>query len=302
MKKSGANKAPFNANKMSTGAMTGYVFILPALAALGALVIYPVLYGVYISFFKTNLSTKWDFVGLKNYLSLFKTPEFTSQLLLTFKFAIVVVAAHFVIGGMLALLLNQNRRGKTAFRTILMLPWLIAEVVVALLFKWIMNPLYGILNEFLFQLGIINTNVSWLGSSQFAFAAVCFVAIWKGFPFVMINVLAGLQSISKDLYEAASIDGAGRWGTLLHITLPSLRPVLTTTIVLDTVWWFKHYTIVWLLTQGGPGNVTSVISISVYKEAFSYFVFGKAAAMSVIIFLICYVISVVYRRVFDHDE
>lgn len=294
-------KKPFNARNLSSSSMMGYMFIFPAVFALTALVVYPICYGVYISFFKTNLANKWSFVGLKNYISLFKTSEFTGDLLLTLKFALIVVFFHFLIGGILALFLNQKRKGITVFRAILMLPWLFPDVVVALLFKWIMNPLYGILNDFLFRLGWIDTTISWLGSMKYSFAAVCFVAIWKGFPFVMINILAGLQSISHELYEAAEIDGANRAQSLFYITIPSLKPVLLTTIVLDTVWWFKHYTTVWLLTQGGPGNRTSVISISVYKEAFNYFNFGKAAAMSVIIFSVCFVISFVYRRVFDND-
>lgn len=302
MKRISRSEGNFRVNKLSSRALMGYMFIFPALVALTALVLYPVLYGVYISFFKTNLANKWSFVAFKNYTALFKNTEFISQLWLTLKFSFIVVLAHFLIGGMLALMLNKKRRGVTVFRTILMLPWLFPEVVIALLFKWIMNPLYGIWNDLLLRMGIINTNVSWLGNTQFAFAAICIVAIWKGFPFVMINILAGLQSISRDLYEAAEIDGAGRVQMLRHITIPALKPVLTTSVVLDTVWWFKHYTMIWLLTQGGPGNETSVISISVYKEAFNYFNFGKAAAMSVIIFLICYVISVVYRRVFDHED
>ncbi len=294
-------RKPFKVGDLSPGALMGYIFILPALVALIALVVYPLLYGVYISFFQTNLANKWTFLGLKNYLSLFKDGEFAGRIGLTLMFSFIVVAAHFLIGGMLALVLNKKRPGVTVFRTILTLPWLFPEVVIALLFKWILNPLYGIWNDFLFRLGAIDTNVSWLGSAKFAFWVVCLVCIWKGFPFVMINVLAGLQSIPRDLYEAAEIDGASKAQALFHVTLPSIRPVLLTTLVLDTVWWFKHYTIVWLLTQGGPGDATGVISISVYKEAFDFFNFGKAAAMSVIIFFICYLISVAYRRVFDHE-
>lgn len=128
------------------------------------------------------------------------------------------------------------------------------------------------------------------------------VAIWKGFPLVMINVLAALQSVPEDIYEAAKIDGANKLQTLFSIVLPSIKPVLSATLILDTIWWFKHYTIVALLTGGGPGSDTSIISLEIYKQAFSYFDFGKAAAMSVVVFLICVLISKMYRRFLENED
>ena len=299
------NKLPkkvFNPKSISSGALFGYMFILPASITLIALVVYPLLYGVYISLFNTNLANKWEFVSLKNYVELFKNAEFINGIVLTLEFTALVVVAHFVIGTFLALALNKPRRGTKIFRTILVLPWLFPEIVVALIFKWIMNPLYGLLNYWLQSAHIINDNVAWLSDTKFALISVVFVCIWKGYPLVMINVLAGLQSIPQDLYEASTIDGATKLQELRYITIPSIRPVLLTTLVLDTVWWFKHYTIVWLMTKGGPGSDTSVISIDIYKQAFEFFNFGKAAAMSVIVFFICYLISVLYRRFLDYDN
>ena len=275
----------FAVKNLTQNELFGYMFILPALIALMALVVYPMLYGFYISFFETNLSNKWNFVGLNNYSSLFRDFEFVQRTLFTFKYTFVVVLFHFIIGGALALLLNKQRKGTTIFRTVLTLPWLFPEVVIALLFKWIFNPLYGILNNFLLGIGAIDDYVSWLGSTDFAFFCVALVSIWKGFPFVMINILAGLQSVSKDLIDASKIDGANAWQSLVHVSIPTIKPVLITALILDTVWWFKHYTMVWLLTQGGPGNTTAVLSISVYKEAFEYFNYGRAAAMAVFIFV-----------------
>ncbi|WP_321300452.1 sugar ABC transporter permease [uncultured Sphaerochaeta sp.] len=301
MKEITKQKKRFAVSNLTQNELFGYMFILPALIALVALVVYPLLYGFYISFFETNLSNKWNFIGLSNYSSLFRDFEFVQRVLFTFKYTFVVVLFHFVIGGALALLLNKQRRGTTIFRTVLTLPWLFPEVVIALLFKWIFNPLYGILNNFLLDIGAINDYVSWLGSTDFAFFCVALVSIWKGFPFVMINILAGLQSVSKDLVDASKIDGANAWQSLVHVSIPTIKPVLITALILDTVWWFKHYTMVWLLTQGGPGNTTAVLSISVYKEAFEYFNYGRAAAMAVFIFIICYLISLVYRRVFDNE-
>ncbi|WP_320916454.1 sugar ABC transporter permease [Enterocloster bolteae] len=279
-----------------------YFFIGPALLALVALVVYPLLYGVYISFFKTNLANKWDFVGLKNYISVFSDGVFVKQLGVTLKFTAIVVLAHFIIGIFLAMLLNQSRPGITFFRTILVLPWLMPEVVIALIFKWIMNPLYGLLNYGMQLLGLSEGGVSWLGDTKYAFISVVLVCIWKGYPLVMVNALAALQSVSTDIYEAAKVDGANKIQTFFRIILPSIKPVLATTLILDTVWWFKHYTIVYLMTKVGPGSDTSIVSIEIYKQAFDYFNFGKAASMSVVVFFVCLIISKLYRRFLDNED
>lgn len=292
----------FRQDSISMKRLMPYFFIGPALLALAALVVYPLLYGVYISFFKTNLANKWDFVGLKNYISVFSDGVFVKQLGVTLKFTAIVVLAHFIIGIFLAMLLNQSRPGITFFRTILVLPWLMPEVVIALIFKWIMNPLYGLLNYGMQLLGLSEGGVSWLGDTKYAFISVVLVCIWKGYPLVMVNALAALQSVSTDIYEAAKVDGANKIQTFFRIILPSIKPVLATTLILDTVWWFKHYTIVYLMTKGGPGSDTSIVSIEIYKQAFDYFNFGKAASMSVVVFFVCLIISKLYRRFLDNED
>ena len=278
------------------------LFILPCVIVLAVLLLYPFGYGIYISFFKTNLVNKWSFVGLKNFTDALVSPELYQSLGLTVKFTVLVVLGHFVLGIWLALLLNKDIRGRTFFRALLMLPWLFPEVVVASLWKWIFNATSGLLNSGLMQLGWITEPRSWLGSVDSALACVVFVCIWKGYPLVMIQMLAGLQSISKDLYEAATIDGANRWHTFRYVTLPGLRSTLVVTLVLDTVWWFKHVTMIWLLTQGGPGSATNSISIDIYKRAFEYFNYGSSAAIAVLVFIICVVISVLQRRVLRDGE
>lgn len=292
----------FRQDSISMKRLMPYFFIGPALLALVALVVYPLLYGVYISFFKTNLANKWDFLGLKNYISVFSDGVFVKQLGVTLKFTAIVVLAHFIIGIFLAMLLNQSRPGITFFRTILVLPWLMPEVVIALIFKWIMNPLYGLLNYGMQLLGLSEGGVSWLGDTKYAFISVVLVCIWKGYPLVMVNALAALQSVSTDIYEAAKVDGANKIQTFFRIILPSIKPVLATTLILDTVWWFKHYTIVYLMTKGGPGSDTSIVSIEIYKQAFDYFNFGKAASMSVVVFFVCLIISKLYRRFLDNED
>lgn len=280
----------------------GYYFSFPIVFMLTALTIYPMLYGFYISFFNTNLVTKWKFVGLKYYMDAFTEPTFYSSVLLTLGFMLLVVAGHFLLGFVLASLLNREFKGRTFFRVIFMLPWFFPEAVVALLFTWIMNPMYGILNSILRNLGLISANISWLGSKSLAFPSVVFVCIWKGFPLVMTMILAGLQSISKDYYEAADLDGANKWNQFRYITLPSLKPILTTVLILDCVWWFKQYTLVYTMTAGGPGTSTSLISLSIYGTAFNDLRFGKAAAWGILVFIICYLINLMSKVMMKEDE
>jgi len=286
---------------LKTSQRSGYAFVSPAAVAMVALIIYPMCYGVYISFYNTNLVTKWKFVGLKYYIQAFTKSEFYSSVGLTLWFMILVVLGHFILGFLLASLLNEKFHGRTLFRVIFMLPWLFPESVIALLFTWIMNPMYGILNYFLKNIGVITTNVSWLGSAALAFPSVVFTCIWKGYPLVMTMLLSGMQSISKDLYEAAEIDGANKWQQFLNITVPGVRPVLNTCLILDSVWWFKQYTLVYTMTGGGPGTATNLISLDIYGKAFDDLQFGKAAAWGIIVFGICYLISKLYRVVLKNE-
>lgn len=267
-----------------------------------ALVLYPLVYGFYISVFDTNLRNKWDFVGLRYYFQSFADPDFLHTLGVTFLFAILVVLGNVVVGTALALLLNSNIRFRVFFRAILVLPWLFPDVVVAIIFKWIYDPLYGLFNFALSSVGLIDHPVAWFDDPNLAFTAVVLSCIWKGYPLVMILVLAGLQAIPKERYEAASLDGAGLVNQFRFVTLPGLLPVLVVSLILDFVWWFKHFTIVWLMTAGGPVDSTKVVSIDIYRIAFQNFDFGRAAAIAVIVFFICLIVSVIYRRIARDDE
>ncbi len=296
------DKSSFNNQALNMRQITPYLFITPAVIALAALVVYPLLYGMYISLFETNLANKWNFVGIKNYISIFSDSDFFNRIWITLKFTFLVIIIHFILGIILGIALNRKGKTITFFRVILILPWLMPDVVVALIFKWLLNPLYGLINNTLLDWGIIETNISWLSDEFWAFFCIVAVAVWKGYPLVMVNVLAALQSVSADIYEAAKVDGAGGLQTLFRVILPSIKPVLTTTLILDTVWWFKHYTIIQLLTKGGPGNDTSIISIEIYKQAFEYFKYGKAAAISVVVFIICLLITKLYRRFLEGED
>lgn len=277
------------------------LFIGPTLLILGALVVYPLLYGFYISGFNTNLLQRWNWIGLQNYVTIFTRDSFPHAIKVSLIFSAAVVAGHFLLGILFALVLNQPRRGNAVLRSVLLLPWLIPEVVVGLTWRWMLNPLYGPVNDFLSKIGLAS-NIDWLGVPGTALLSVIVAAIWKGYPLIMVMVLAGLQSIPSELYEAAKIDGAGGWQSFRYVTLPSLRHVLFVALVLDTVWWFKHYTIIWTMTQGGPVSATDVVSVEIYQTAFSGFRFGEAGAMSVVVFTICLALSFVYRRLLAHAD
>lgn len=281
--------------------LTISVFVMPVVATLAALLLYPFLYGIYISFFRTNLVNRWKFVGFENYLEVFQASYFSNSMWVTFRFTFFVVLGHFILGLLFSVLLNKDIKGRTFFRAVLVLPWLFPQVVVANIFKWILNAANGLLNSFLQTVGAIDAPLSFLGSAQYALAMVIFVCIWKGYPLVMIQLLGGMQSISNDLYEAARIDGAGIWKQFMHVTLPGLKPTIVTTLILDTVWWFKHVPIIYQLTAGGPGTATNTISLEIYRRAFEYNKYGPAAAIATIVFLMCLAISIVQKKALRSD-
>ncbi|WEV63911.1 sugar ABC transporter permease [Bifidobacterium sp. ESL0732] len=283
-------------------AAQGIAFITPTTLVLFALVLYPFLYGIYVSFFKTNLINKWTFVGLSNYKQMLSGSDFWKTLLLTLVFTVGVVVGHFALGFLFANILNKKFRGRTLFRVLLLLPWLLPEVVAANVFKWILHPTNGVLNYWMVKLHLLSKPISWLGNPKTAMAVVIFICIWKGFPLVMLQILAGLQTIPAELQEAARVDGANDRQVFWKITLPALKPTLIVALVLDTIWWFKHVTIIWLLTQGGPGTSTTTIAVDIYKQAFQYFHFGPASALAVIVFAICLVINYVYKKALNNEE
>lgn len=280
----------------------GRAFVLPVLVVLLALVAYPLIFGFYISFFDTNLINRWDFVGVQHYQRLFSDLEFLQRVGKTFVFAFLVVGGNLIVGTAAALLLNLDIRFRTFFRVVLVLPWLFPEVVIALIWKWMYNPLYGLFSNGLLSAGLVERPVAWLDNPDFALLAVAGACIWKGYPLVLILVMAGLQSIPKEMYEAAHLDGAGGIKSFRHITLPLLKPVLLVVTVLETVWWFKHFTIVWLMTAGGPAGATSLVSIDIYTMAFRSFQWGRGSAAAVIVLMICLGISAIYRRVLRNGD
>ena len=281
---------------------SGYIFAGPAALFMFALVVYPMAYGIFISTQKTNLIDEWEFVGAKYYLQLLSDSEFFATLGTTGLFAALVVAGNMAVGLLLAVIVNQKIPLANFFKVILMLPWLFPETVVGLIWKWIFSPLFGLLNHVLMSFNWIETETDILGRENTAFAGVVFVCIWKGYPIVMLMMMAGMKNIPYERYEAAAIDGANKWQQFLNVTLPGLMPVLLVASILETAWWFKHFTIVWLMTGGGPAGATELISVDIYLQAFTNFNFGRAAAESVIILFLLMVVSFIYSRVLRDES
>ena len=279
-----------------------FLFFLPAIIAALLLIIYPIFYGFGVSLFDTNLIKKWNFVGLKNYIGLFTSPVFPRSLLVNLKFILMVVAGHTLLGLWFGTLLNKDIRGRVFFRSMFLLPWLIPEVIYAIIWKWIMNAQYGIANYMLTDIGFLKEPITWFGDVNLALFMVSFVCILKGYPFIMIMVLAALQTVPQEEYEAGEIDGCTGFKKFVYITIPHIMPVLTVALILDTVSWFKHFTMINILTAGGPADRTTVLSVAIYQHAFGYFKFGPAAAMAVAVFIICYIFAALYRRLGDNND
>jgi len=268
------------------------LFILPSFLVMAAVILYPFLYNIYISF--TNMSLthfrNYSFVGWQNYLAVFRSGLFWYFFFKTALWTFLNVFFHVIIGVFLALVLNQNLRGRAFFRTLLVLPWAVPQYITALTWRGMFNAEYGSVNLILGKL--FGLSLPWLSTEWGAFAACLITNIWLGFPFMMVVALGGLQSIPKELYEAAAIDGSGFWARFRHITLPLLKPVMVPAVTLGIIWTFNNFNVVWLVSNGGePSDKTHILISWVYKAGFTYFRIGYSAAFSMIIFGILLMIS-----------
>jgi arabinogalactan oligomer/maltooligosaccharide transport system permease protein len=276
--------------------------VVPAFLILIAVVLYPFVYNVIISFSNMNLRhiKDWSIVGLAQYIKVFTEPtqpDFYVVFLKTIIWTVVNLTFHVVVGVFLALLLNQKDvKGKPLFRTLLILPWAIPQYIVALTWRGMFNYEYGSLNLMITKyLGM--PAVEWLKSPTEAFIACILTNVWLGFPFMMVIALGALQSIPHELYEAADIDGASWYHKLTKITLPLIRPVMIPAITLGTVWTFNNLNIVWLVSNAGePSDQTHILVSFVYKAAFNLYRYGYAAALSMVIFVLLLMFSLFFMN------
>jgi arabinogalactan oligomer / maltooligosaccharide transport system permease protein len=274
-------------------------FLLPAVIVMFGVIVYPFIYNIVISL--SNMSLRhfrdWRIIGLRQYVKVFSEEIFYSVFFKTLIWTFVNVSFHVVIGVFLALILNKKSlKFKPIFRTLLILPWAIPQVITALTWRSMFNFEYGAINIFIAK--YLNLSpVEWLLRPFEAFTACIITNVWLGFPFMMVVALGGLQSIPQELYEAAEIDGASAWQKFKNITLPFLKPVMAPAITLGIIWTFNNLNIVWLVSNGGePGDQTHILVSYVYKAAFNLYRYGYASALSVVIFFILLAIGLYFLK------
>lgn len=284
--------------------MAAYLFILPPLVLYGAFVLYPLVQTIGLSF------TNWDgvsptkqFVGWANYARMLKGDKlFARAFTHNLYWILLGTVSPIVIGLILAALLATRIKGRTFFRTVYFMPSVLSTMVVGIIWGWIYNPVFGLLNEVLKKIGLETLTRSWLGESQTALTALIIAAIWSYFGFCVVVFLAGLQNIDVSLYEAAQIDGANGIQRFFHITIPGLREVITMVTTYTLIGGFRVFDIVWVTTRGGPANATEVMSTYIYRNAFQQNYVGYGAAMALTLSTIIVVISIAFIRVRERSE
>lgn len=273
------------------------LMVMPAALLLFGVVLYPFFYNIVISFSNMSMTNihSWRIIGIGQYIKVLSEAIFYSTLWKTLVWTIVNVFFHVVGGVFLALLLNRKLPGKPLFRVLLILPWAVPQYIVALTWRGMFMQDSGAINLLLSSIGI--DSINWLSDPTLAFIACIITNIWLGIPFMMMIALGGLQSIPHELYEAARIDGAGRWEQLKRITIPMLKPVMVPAITLGIVWTFNNLNVMWLITNGGePADSTHILVTYVYRAAFNLYRYGYAAAFSMIIFIILAIFSITFMN------
>lgn len=264
-----------------------YLFLAPAATILLLVMLVPIFNTIRLSFFEwllRSMAQKPTFVGFRNYAELFTSENFRSSVRVTITFSLSVVTIELLLGTIFALLLEGNFPGMRLFRTLFVLPIMVAPVVVGIMWRFMYHPTYGKINFFLSLLGI--APVGWLSDPQIALTSVIIADVWQWFPFVFLLVLAGLQGVPKDIMEASRVDGANYWQSLLHIKLPYIASVLALTAMLRLIDSFRSLVVIYNMTGGGPGVTTEVLSLHMYKTAFTSQRLGLASAVSILLLLI----------------
>jgi multiple sugar transport system permease protein len=265
----------------------GWLFVFPSVALLALVFAYPIGRAFWLSLFTRNLGTalKPEFSGLDNYQRMLIDGHFWQSLANTGVFTAASVSLEFLLGLGIALVLNQSFRGRGALRAIAILPWALPTALMGLVWAWIFNDQYGVWNDILMRLGLIKTGVNWLGEPTLAMLSVIAADVWKTTPFVSILLLAGLQSIPEDLYEAYALDGATAWQSFQNITLPMLLPQILIALLFRFAQAFGAFDLIQVLTAGGPAGATETVSLYIYSTVMRYLDFGYGATLVVVTFL-----------------
>ncbi len=282
--------------------LAGVMSIAPALILILGLTLYPVAYSVWLSLLeKHSFFPQERFIGLENFFYLWTDSEFWSSLWLGIIYSGWTIFFQIILGVAAALILNETFMGRGLVRAIVLFPYMIPTIVAVILWKWLLNDMYGIVNYWLLALGIFRDPISWLGADHIMLSLIV-MSIWQFFPFVLLSILARLQTIPPELYEAAKVDGASAISRFIHITLPQIRGILFVVILLRSIWMFTKFDTVWLMGEGaGAGRFIRTLPVYAYMRTLTYYQAGLGAALAVIMFAILVVVTVIYFRLFREE-
>jgi multiple sugar transport system permease protein len=284
-------------------ATVGMLLVAPAVLLLATLTVYPVLYGAWISVFnKHSFFPEQTFVGFGNYAYVLTDPQFWDSVRLGSIYALSSIALQIILGVAAALVVNETFPGRSIVRSILIFPYAIPTVLAVILWKWLLNSQFGLVNYLLEDAGLISQPISWM-SKDWIMTSLVLVSVWQFFPFVMLAVLARLQSIPHELHEAAAIDGANALQRFIHVTLPQLKAVLFIVVLLRSIWMFTKFDTPWLMILGGGAETyIRTLPVYTYQRTFAYYEAGIGSAMAVLMFLMLVAITAVYFRLFKREE
>lgn len=286
---------PITANRSRADALLGTLLFLPALAVVCLLFVIPVLYELIISLYRSRLYEQANpFVGLTNYFWLFRSGDFPQALLNTVIWTIGSVIGQAAVGIFLAVVLMQDLPGRNLIRTLLLCTWIMPGVVGGIIWRWMFDPILGILNAGLSGIGL--PEFDWLGQVNTALACCIVANVWKGVPFWLLMVSARLQAVPRQLYDAAAVDGAGWWHRFIHITIPQIRGITTICTLLAAIWTFNSFDLIYALTRGGPDIATTTVPMLIYEIGMRNGHYGEAAASSIILLLLMAVAIAVFMR------
>jgi multiple sugar transport system permease protein len=261
-----------------------YALVSPVLALITAFVLYPMAQGALVSLYEARdlVPRAHEFAGLANFVRLFQSDATLTSIWVTLVYVLLTTGLSMVIALGAALVLNASFTGRAFFRAALTIPWGTPLVAAALIWFWMLDPQYGVVNFVVRSLGLTSQGIAWLISPRWAMPAVVLVDVWRTFPFGALVLLTALQAIDPDLYWVAAVDGANQRAVFRHVILPSIRPSLGLLGLLYTIWGMKRFDTIWILTQGGPADTTNVLSVYIYREAFRNFRIGDASAMALV--------------------
>lgn len=281
---------------------SSWLFILPALTVVILLLLYPVTSSIFYSLTNKNLiKPTYRFLGLDNYIKTLTDSDFWTAFWNDLKWTFFSLLGQLIVGFTGALALNRIKKGSSIYRTILIIPWAIPSIVLAFSWKWILNGVYGFLPNLLIKLGLCSTAPEFL-TGNLAFATLVFINIWFGSPLIMVNILSALQTVPKDQYEAAQIDGANTFQSFWHITVPHIRTVVGLLVVLRTIWIFNSFDIIYLITGGGPANKTLTVPIYAYNIGWGLKQLGRSSAVTVLLLLFLLIVCAQYFRLLNKWE